>query len=123
MTKHLNHLITRGMTVEIMDPKHSESAHPATFMGEVCQCDQDHVLVKDTENHIYDVFLDEILCLMNYQSSTSRYCLRVSDQGYDVLCILPTGFIETLATELDHTTATHVVELLSKPVQLQKVAA
>lgn len=123
MTEHLNHLLTRGMTVEIMDPKHPESAHLSTFLGKVCYCHEDHVLVKDTEDHTYDVYQDEILSLMSYENSTTRYCLRVSHEGYDILCILPTGFIDTMATGLDQTTATYVIRLLSKPVQPLQVAA
>lgn len=123
MSKLMNHLLTEGMTVEVMDPIHSKSVHPATFLGEICQCGQNHVMVRDAEDHIYDVYLDEILCLMNYESSASRYCMRVGDTGYDVVCILPTGMVETLATALDHTTATHVIDLLSRSAQPLRVAA
>ncbi|WP_461484228.1 hypothetical protein [Porticoccus sp.] len=123
MSKLMNNLLTTGMTVEVMDPKHPDSEHKASFMGKVYQCDQQHVLVRDAENHTYDVFLDEILCVMNYESSVSSYCLRVGENGYDVVCILPTGMVETLATGLDNVTATHVTELLSQPAVKPRIAA
>ena len=123
MSKLMNNLITAGMTVKVMDPKHPDSEHPASLIGKVYQCGQQHVLIRDTENHNYYMFLDEIVCLMNYESIASRYCLRVCDNGYDVVCILPTGVVETLATGLDHITATHVIELLSQPPVKQRVAA
>lgn len=119
----MNNLLTTGMTVEVMDPKHPDSEHKASFMGKVYQCDQQHVLIRDTANRNYYVFLDEIVCLMNYESIASRYCLRVCDNGYDVVCILPTGMVETLATGLDHITATYVIDLLSQPPVTQRFAA
>ncbi|WP_438951777.1 hypothetical protein [Porticoccus sp.] len=94
MTKHFNHLLTRGMTVEVTDPKHPKSVHPATFLGQVCYCRQDHVLVMDTGKH-----------------------------AYDVVCVLPTGFVETLGTNLDIPTANHVLHLLSQPGRHQPLAA
>lgn len=123
MPKYLNHLLTKGVPVEITDPKHPKSAHPATFLGQVCYCHEDHVLVKDTQDHTYDVYLDEILSLMSYESSTTAYCLRIGEHGYDVVCILPTGIVETLATTLDKITAVHLINLLSKPVDHQPLAA
>tara|TARA_R110000803_G_scaffold125366_1_gene193014 strand:- start:413 stop:649 length:237 start_codon:yes stop_codon:yes gene_type:complete len=77
----------------------------------------------DTEEHTYDVFMDEILCLMNYKNSSSCYCLRMSEHGYDVVCILPTGMVETLASSLDITTALYVIELFSTPRSHQPLAA
>lgn len=123
MTKHFNHLLTRGMTVEVTDPKHPKSVHPATFLGQVCYCRQDHVLVMDTGKHAYDVFMDEILCLMSYKGGPPCYCLRAGEHGYDVVCVLPTGFVETLGTNLDIPTANHVLHLLSQPGRHQPLAA
>jgi|TARA_R100001369_G_scaffold59508_1_gene86330 hypothetical protein len=111
------------MTVEVTDPKHPRSAHPATFLGQVCYCDQDHACIKDHDDHTYNVYLDEILCLMNYKNSSSCYCLRMSEHGYDVVCILPTGMVETLASSLDITTALYVIELFSTPRSHQPLAA
>lgn len=125
MTKHFNHLLTRGMTVEVTDPKHPKSAHPATFLGQVCYCDQDHAYIKDHDDHTYNVYLDEILCLMNYKSSNNSayYCLRMGEHSYDVVCILPTGMVETVATSLDKTTALYVIELFSTPSSHHPLAA
>ncbi|MEZ5529687.1 MAG: hypothetical protein R3E57_07095 [Porticoccaceae bacterium] len=123
MSNLFNHLLVNGVTVEVTDPKYPKSTHPTSFVGKVSYCDQFQVLVKDAEDHSYNVFLDEIMCLLSHEGRNTYYCLRSGDQGYDVLCILPTGFIETLATDLDHTTADLVIDLLSKPAQMQKVAA
>ena len=117
MSKQLSHLLTRGVAVEVTDPRHPQSPHPGTFLGRVCYCHQDHVLVMDTQEHTYDVFMDEILCLMNYEGDAPRYCLRAGEHGYDVVCVLPTGFVETLGTNLDKPTATYVLQLLSQAGQ------
>ena len=123
MSKQLSHLLTRGVTVEVMDPKHPQSTHPSTFLGQVCYSRQDHVLVMDTEEHTYDVFMDEILCLMSYKGGAPCYCLRVGENSYDVVCVLPTGFVETLGTNLDKATANYVLHLLSQPGHRQTLAA
>jgi hypothetical protein len=77
----------------------------------------------DTEEHTYNVFMDEILCLMNYKNGSPGYYLRISEYSYDVVCILPTGMVETVATSLDKTTALFVIELFSTPGSHQPLAA
>jgi len=123
MPKQLSELLTPGVTVEVTDPRHPQSKHTATFLGRVCYCHQNHVLVMDTEEHTYDVFMDEILCLMNYKNSSSCYYLRINEYSYDVVCILPTGIVETIANALDKTTALYVIELLSTSGNHQQLAA
>lgn len=123
MSKQLSDLLTPGVTVEVTDPRHRQSKHTATFLGRVCYCHQDHVLVMDTEEHTYNVFMDEILCLMNYKNGSPCYYLRISEYSYDVVCILPTGMVETVATSLDKTTALFVIELFSTHRSHQPLAA
>ena len=49
--------------------------------------------------------------------------LTLDEHGYDVVCILPTGMVETLASSLDITTALYVIELFSTPRSHQPLAA
>ncbi len=123
MTKQLHHMITRGTRVEVTEPLHPQSKHSGSFLGEVCYCHQDHVLVKDSEDHTFDVFLDEILCLRSFEGNDPCYCLRLAEHGYDVVIVQSTGMVETLGASMDKAMATHILDMLSQPAEVLWVAA
>ena len=123
MTKQLHHMITKGTRVEIGAPKHHQSTHSDSFLAEVCYCHQDHVLVKDSENHTIDVFLDEIVCLRSYEGNNPCYCLRMAEHGYDVVIVQSTGMVETLSSSMDKAMATQILDMLKQPAEILWVTA
>lgn len=52
--------LTTGMSVEVTDPKHNNSAHQSSFSGTVFRVYDDYVTVRDMEDGHWDVSFDEI---------------------------------------------------------------
>ena len=53
--------LEEGMSVEVSDPKHADSAHASGFAGRVADVCDDYVTVVDQDNNAWDVAFDEIV--------------------------------------------------------------